>query len=145
MVSLKQVLIQEAVLVLSVLDELDNAGSEGAGEEVDPVRTSLQSVQGARLPFVLHDAFSLGPSAVVHQDDGSLEFAEHGECSVEQLVGDPRPEILNSQSCLVGSELDLHGAAVVHLPVQLFLSLLGVLSVVHLDEGEVFLRVVEHV
>ena len=64
---------------------------------------------------------------------------------MQELVRDERTEILNSKSCLVRGELYFQAATVNHLPVKLFLGLLGVLSVVHLDESKVFLWVVEHV
>ena len=143
--SLKQVLILEAFIVLALLDQFNNARSEGTREEKYPVRASLESVHGTWLPFVLDDAFSLGSSSVIHQDDGSLEVTEHREGSVEELVGDERSEIFDSESGLVGGELYFQAAAVGHLPVQLFLGLLGVLSVVHLHEGEVLLGVEENV
>merc|ERR1719400_846727 len=52
--------------------------------------------------------------------------------------------VLDLEGSLVRSKPDLHRPSAHHLSIHLSLRLLGVLSVVHAQEGEVLLAVVEH-
>ena len=141
--ALGKIFLQQTILVLALLNLLHDDGTEGGGEEESTLIAAAQGVHGARLAFILDHALALAAAAVVHHDTGALEVPEDGESTVQQLVAHPRPEVLHFKCTLVWGEPNLHRSSVRHLPVHLPLGLLSVLAVIHSEECEVFLRVVE--
>lgn len=64
---------------------------------------------------------------------------------MEELIGDQGSQIFNSESGLMGGKLYFYAATIEQFPIKLFFGLLSILSIVHLDESEVFLRVEENI
>ena len=144
LIPLWQHLLLEAVVILRLFQGLHHDGPQRGRQEEAAVRAPLDGLDRSILPFELNHAFVLGAAAVVHGHGAPLDIPKDGEGPVQELVGHPRPEIANLDGALVWRETDLHGAAVVHLAVELALGLLRVGAGRHAHESKVLLGVKEH-
>merc|ERR1719237_508498 len=107
-----------ASMALGFLDLLYDDWSEAGGEKEDAFLAPLHGVHGARFPLVLNNSLALGLSPVIHHHEGSLQVSEHGECSVQELIGHPGTQVLDPQRRLVRSKLDLEISVADHFAVK---------------------------
>lgn len=140
-ISFRHGLLLEAVVVLSIIHLLNNNRPQTAGQKVLSFGAPLVGFICGWFLFKLNQTLALAASTLVNKDQRTLNLTEHAECTVQQLVGHPLPDVLDPEGALVGREAHAQIAAVVQLTVELALCLLGVFAIIHAKEGKVLIIV----